>query len=168
VTMQIEKAFLLVALSAINMCCVGAERVQPDAQPPATTQILVLNMRVSSGQHEVTSARVVDSPVPLKTRIARSAPMTYAVTDAEDNALSVGSMDDPRVVRGPMSPPGEAVSGHPIVLQDSVEYVLRVPYSKNVRYLKFLSSAPTNDATREKIANEKTQQVIDLLPFVAQ
>jgi hypothetical protein len=54
------------------------------------------------------------------------------------------------------------------VIQDSAEYVLRVPYSKNVRYLKFLSAAPTNDATREKIANEKAQQVIDLLPFVAQ
>ena len=167
-TMQIKKALILFVLSAINMCCAGAEPAKDDAAAASGTQILVLNMRFANGLHQVTSARVVDSRVPLKMRVLTGAVVAYAVTDAADNPLAIGTIDDPRLLRGPMAPPGDPSPGHATVVLDSTEYILRVPYTKDLRFLKFLTAAPADTATREKISNEKARQVIDLQPYVSQ
>jgi hypothetical protein len=162
----------LFALMA-NLSCVGAE----SGVTQAKARILVLNMRLSAGQHQVLSARVVDSPVALKQPRVQGDAIRYSITDEHDAPLMVASMRDPRVLRGPMPAAGQGETGHSASLLDAVDYILRVPYSSNARYLKFLPAqaitqpaAPTNSSSGNSnssaVADDGASQVIDLQQFL--
>ena len=174
---RFSKALLAVALMT-NLSCVGAQ----SGMAPANAQILVLNMRMSSGQHQVLSARVVDSAVALKQPRVKGAAISYTVTDERNAPLMVGSMKDPRVLRGPLPAATQGEIGHSVTRLDEVDYILRVPYSNEVRYLKFLpagatdaQSAPTagssadgsnNDAALSEASKAQPSQVIDLQQYL--
>jgi hypothetical protein len=53
------------------------------------------------------------------------------------------------------------------VVRASADYVLRLPYAADMRFLKFLPAAPADSTSREKISNEKARQVIDLQPYIS-
>jgi hypothetical protein len=173
---RFSKALFAVLLMA-NLSCVGAE----SGIAQAKARILVLNMRLSGGQHQVLSARVVDSAVALKQLRVKGAAINYTVTDERNAPLLVGSMKDPRVLRGPMPPATQGEIGHSTSMLDEADYVLRVPYSSNARYLKFLPAETTttpaaavgngsddsnNSAVRSEASKDGASQVIDLQQYL--
>lgn len=146
-------------------CIAGAQT--PAAPAPTPVRILVLEMTVEGEVHRINRARVLESGVPLKAAHATaSKAIQYELTDASERLLVLGSMDDPRILRGVLPPAGEPLAGHPVILLESADYVLRVPYSAGARFLKL---SPQTNGESAGTGKEKTalkSQTLDLAPFL--
>lgn len=146
-------------------CIAGAQTPAAPASTPV--RILVLEMTVEGEAHRINRARVLDSGLPLKAAHATaSKAIQYELTDTSEHLLVLGSIDDPRILRGVFPPAGEPQTGHPVVVLESADYVLRVPYSSSARFLKLSTQTGVNSvgAGAEKTAVQS--QTLDLAPYL--
>lgn len=130
---------------------------------------VVILMRVDDSGHHVErmSRAVLPGKAPAR-RVARAdAAFRYTVTSAEGVPLATGEFADPRTLRAPLPRPGEKAQGHEMAKQANGYYVIRVPESAAMRYLRIEPRATAGLAVAKGAANGagKTTgaaQVIDL------
>lgn len=151
----------LTMMLAVSATAVAQHKIKIPAEREAGVIIL---MRVDASGHHVERLSRAELPrKPVARATAKSpAAFRYTVTSEAGIALATGEVTDPRVLRAPLPPPGEKARGHEVVRQATGYYVIRVPQSAAMRYLRIESRAATAPGAAKQTASA---QVIDLARF---
>lgn len=157
--------------------CSGLSHAQdnkPDNKP-TPHKIVLLTMSAAAGTHQVLSVKIVDSPVALQPGPAADTgeSLNYTVMDDQGHVLVEGGLRDPQLVRSPLSPPGEPQQGHKTVSLPQSEYLLRLPYSGAMKYLRLAKGKKPEAATARELKSAAAQgaaasgtTTIDLAPWL--
>lgn len=117
----------------------------------ADHQVLVVRLAYQGDHYALRDARVVASPVPLRARAVHGATLHYSLLDAKGRTLSVHAAPDPRLLRAPLSPPGEPFAGHLEARREAGEFVLRLPYRPEGRALRLEQALPGHAKPRVQV-----------------
>lgn len=148
----------LCALVSLFMAAAAGAQYKMDIPAEREPHVVIL-MRVDASGHHVermTRATLANPATPAR---AKAAAFRYTLTSASGVTLASGEVDDPRVVRGPLPPPGEKATGHAVARLEKGHYVIRVPESAAMRYLRI---EPPRAAAVGAAKIDGAVQVIDL------
>jgi hypothetical protein len=131
------------------------------AIPAEQESRVVILMRVDATGHHVErmSRAMLPANPPARAATKGAAVFRYTVSSSNGVALATGEVADPRTLRGPLPLPGEKARGHEVVSRPTGYYLIRVPDSAAMRYLRIESQGPAVPGVAKAAG---AAQVIDL------
>lgn len=131
------------------------------AIPAEPAPRVVILMRVDASGHHVErmSRATLPADRPARAAVKDAAVFRYTVTSSDGVALATGEVSDPRTLRAPLPLPGEKARGHEVVSQPAGYYIIRVPESAAMRFLRIESRGPAAPGAAKATS---AAQVIDL------
>ena len=134
------------------------------ASPPVDEIGGWVHMRVDSTGHTVVGTRTAEARVPRRLGVRQDLKLEYTLVDADGLVLSQGWLADPRLVRGPMAPPGEAPAGHELTLLENGDYLIGIPAGAGARRLRIrtLNESAEKAAPESKVGSPPIEQWLDL------
>lgn len=155
--MRSSTRWLMAILLAASATVAAQHKI---AIPAGRAAQVVILMRVDeSGHHVERMSRAQLAGKPALPPAARGGAFRYTVTSADGVALASGEVADPRTIRAPLPLPGEKAGGHEVVRAPTGYYLIRVPESKAMRYLRI---EPRGAAVPGASKLDSAAQVIDL------
>lgn len=154
--------WLLVSLLAVSATAGAQHKMTIPADRESRVVIL---MRVDASGHHVEhmSRAVLPGKAPARAAAKAAAAFRYTVTSADGVTLATGEFADPRTLRAPLPQPGEKAQGHKMARQANGYYVIRVPESAAMRYLRIESrTSATHSGAKGAAKVDGAVQVIDL------
>jgi IgA peptidase M64/Big-like domain-containing protein len=115
-----------------------------------------IRMRVDSSGHSVLGITADDARHARMPGASGDSGFEYELFDARGATLAAGKVADPRVIRGPLAPPGAPAMGHATRRLPSGNYLIGIPEGVDARRLKVRRL----DGSMEKAAT--TEQWLDL------
>jgi hypothetical protein len=109
------------------------------AQLRATRIAGWIRMRVDSSGHRLLGSSPIEPRRVKSMRVGDESDFEYALYDGMGALLSEGRIADPRVVRGPLGPPGEPDSGHEQRMLPNGYYLIGIPEGAAARKLRIRS-----------------------------
>ena len=100
-----------------------------------------IRMRVDASGHSVLGLSATEPQRATRFLRAPDEPeFEYALYDGGGTMLSEGRIADPRVIHGPLAPPGAAGTGHAVRTLQSGYYLIGIPEGADARRLRIRSS----------------------------
>jgi IgA Peptidase M64 len=123
-----------------------------------------IRMHVDSTGHTVMGTSTAEARVPRRLGAFQDRELEYTLVGADGLVLSQGRLADPRVIRGPMGPPGETPSGHEPGLLGSGDYLIGIPAGAGARRLRIrtMDGAVEKAAPESKVGSPPIEQWLDL------
>ncbi|HEV7606427.1 MAG TPA: M64 family metallopeptidase [Steroidobacteraceae bacterium] len=134
----------------------GAETGLFKAQPRVPRIGRWLRMRVDSSGHSVMGSSSSEPRFAKALRTSDDSGFEYTLYDAGGATLADGRLLDPRVIHGPLAPPGAAEAGHATRTLQSGYYLIGIPEGVDARRLRIRA----RDGSIEKAA--QAEQWLDL------
>jgi hypothetical protein len=122
-----------------------------------------IRMRVDSTGHAVMGMSDAEARTLRRPGMAADSGFEYALFDSGGTLLSRQRIDDPRVVRGPLPPPGMATTGHGIATLESGYYLIGIPEGADARKVRIRAMTGIEKTEAESMTQDPpTEQWLDL------
>ena len=122
-----------------------------------------IHMRVDSTGHAVMGSSTLNARMSQRLNAFQEPEIEYTLVDSDGGVLSQGRVADPRVVRGPLAPPGEPPAGHDMALLESGDYLIGIPAGTGARRVRIRTLDRTAEAaTESKVRSPPIEQWLDL------